>query len=202
MKNTPLKISALFVLAVCLWPLLDAYADSIYLVQRAGRSLLITNRRPSDGRIVSSFNFKPHARVWFSGRSCGVKRTDYERLIHREASMARVDPALIKAVVHAESAFNPCAVSPKGATGLMQLMPSTARLLGVRNPYEPSQNIRGGVKYLAQLLDRYDGNIALSLAAYNAGPGAVAQHGGIPPYSETKAYVKRVMNLRDRYRKS
>lgn len=195
------KLSACLFLAVAVVAG-HAWAESIYVVRGAGKSLLITNRKPASGRVIANYNFKPRARVWFSNKSCGIRVTNYERLIHHEASINRVDPALVKAVVHAESAFNPCARSPKGAIGLMQLMPTTARLLGVMNPWEPSQNIRGGVKYLAQLLDRYDGNIALSLAAYNAGPGAVRQHGGVPPYMETRQYVRRVMDLRERYRRS
>jgi soluble lytic murein transglycosylase-like protein len=102
-------------------------------------------------------------------------------------------------VIHAESAFNPQARSRAGAQGLMQLMPQTAAELGVGNPFDAEQNIDGGVRYLAGLLQRYDQDVRLATAAYNAGPGAVQQYGGIPPYAETQAYVKRIEVLYRRY---
>ena len=101
-------------------------------------------------------------------------------------------PDLVRAVIQVESAFNPVAVSPKGAMGLMQLMPATAAEYGVRDPFVPEQNIGGGVAYLRRLLDRYDHKIELALAAYNAGPGSVEKYGDVPPYRETQDYVKRV----------
>ena len=110
-----------------------------------------------------------------------------------------VDPALVRAVIHAESAFDKTAISSAGAQGLMQLMPATARELGVNNAMSATDNIRGGVDYLARMLQRFQGDISLATAAYNAGPGAVGRHGGIPPYAETKAYVRRVGILHQRY---
>ncbi|WP_321149266.1 lytic transglycosylase domain-containing protein [Aeromonas jandaei] len=130
----------------------------------------------------------------------GLFLYDYASTIKAAADTYHVEPALIRALIHAESAFNPMAISRKGAMGLTQLMPETARELGVGNALLAEQNIFGGVKYLAGLLKQYDGNIALATAAYNAGAGAVQKHGGIPPYAETRAYVERVQLLHQRYK--
>ncbi|MEE4144793.1 MAG: transglycosylase SLT domain-containing protein [Halieaceae bacterium] len=124
----------------------------------------------------------------------------FKYAISSAASQYRVDPALVRAVIHAESAFKPAARSKKGALGLMQLMPETARDMGVTNALEPEQNILGGVRYLAWLLDQNGGNTLLATAAYNAGPGAVQRYDGIPPFEETETYVKRVRILHERYR--
>jgi len=113
-----------------------------------------------------------------------------------------VEEALVRAVIHAESAFRVKAVSRAGAQGLMQLMPATAKELGVKNSLDPNQNIEGGTKYLAALLRNFSGNLALSTAAYNAGPGAVSRYKGVPPFAETQAYVKRVAILKERYAKA
>jgi hypothetical protein len=125
----------------------------------------------------------------------------FSTAIESSARRYRVDPALVRAVIHAESAFRPAAKSNKGALGLMQLMPGTARDMGVVNVMSPEENIQGGVKYLAWLLEENRGNTTLATAAYNAGPNAVKRYNGIPPYEETRIYVERVKILYDRYKR-
>jgi len=117
-----------------------------------------------------------------------------EKVVDAAAERNHLDPALVQAVIQTESGWNPYAVSPKGAFGLMQLIPSTAERYGVGNVFDPVQNINGGTRYLRDLLDRYHGDLKKSLAAYNAGEQAVARFGGVPAYSETRAYVRKVTN--------
>ena len=124
----------------------------------------------------------------------------YAAEIRTAATQHGVDEAIVRAIIHAESSFNPNARSRVGAQGLMQLMPPTARRFGVSNAYDPSQNIHGGVQYLAWLLKRYNGDLTLAAAGYNAGEGAVDKYKGVPPYSETRRYVERVRVLAERYR--
>ena len=120
------------------------------------------------------------------------RTTAYDSLIAEHASLHSVRPALVRAVIQAESAFNPGARSVKGAMGLMQLMPATAVAYGVSNAFDPAENIRAGVAYLRGLLDRYSQNEELALAAYNAGPTAVEKYGKVPPYRETRDYVSKI----------
>ena len=124
----------------------------------------------------------------------------YSSEVKAAATEFGVEEAVVRAIIHAESAFRPNAVSHAGAQGLMQLMPPTAARFGVSDSYDAGQNIRGGVQYLAWLLKRFNGDLTLAAAGYNAGEGAVDRHGGVPPYSETQYYVKRVAQLADRYR--
>ncbi len=119
----------------------------------------------------------------------------YSYIIREKSRKYNIEPSIIKAVITAESNWNPRAISQKGAIGLMQLMPSTARDMQITNPYDPEQNIEAGTKYLRFLLNRFDGDITLALAAYNAGPGKVERSGGIPPITETKKYVKKVISI-------
>lgn len=118
---------------------------------------------------------------------------NFASLINQASQKYGVSAGLIQSIIKAESNFNPNAVSSAGAQGLMQLMPGTARGLGVTNSLDPAQNIDGGAKFLKRLLDHYDGNVRLAVAAYNAGPGAVDKYGGVPPYQETQTYVTRVL---------
>ncbi|HEV8020726.1 MAG TPA: lytic transglycosylase domain-containing protein [Candidatus Lustribacter sp.] len=122
------------------------------------------------------------------------------QLVQQNADIWQVDPALIKSVIANESSFNANATSPVGAQGLMQLMPETAASLGVKNPYDPAQNVAGGTRYLRGLLDRFKGDTRLAVAAYNAGPNAVEKYGDVPPYAETQNYVQNVLGSLDRYR--
>lgn len=118
--------------------------------------------------------------------------SEFDAMIDNHARAQGLSPVLVRAVIEAESAFNPRAVSRVGAMGLMQLMPGTAKDLGVVDPFDPAENIRGGTTYLRSLLDRFDDDVRLALAAYNAGPGNVEHYGGIPPFEETQNYVAKI----------
>jgi soluble lytic murein transglycosylase-like protein len=131
----------------------------------------------------------------FASRLVAVPDSDLEPLITRRAQEQNLDPKLVRALIQAESGYNVRALSNKGAIGLMQLMPATASLLNVQNPYDADENLRGGTAYLRQLIDRFAGRLELAVAAYNAGPGAVTKHRGVPPYQETREYVRRVLAL-------
>lgn len=173
----------------------------IYVVRGKGGVLTFTSRNPGGDAKV----FRLSSRGLSYSRGFNIRRREkiypdrYNSIIHRAARKVGLEPALVKAVVHAESAFNPRAISAKGARGLMQLMPHTARRLGVRNAFSPEHNLDGGTRYLKSLLSRFSGKIDLALAAYNAGEGAVDRYRGVPPYSETRNYIRRVLELKSRY---
>jgi soluble lytic murein transglycosylase-like protein len=132
--------------------------------------------------------------------SVKLNTSSFTSEIHNASRQFGVDEAVVRAIIHAESAYRANAVSHAGAQGLMQLIPATASRFGVSDPFDPAQNIQGGVKYLAWLMKRYSSDLTLVAAAYNAGEGAVDRNGGVPPYSETRRYVQRVGQLADRYR--
>jgi Transglycosylase SLT domain len=172
-----------------LWaPLVDA--GSYRLVD--GNGVVHLTNAPTDPRYRGLPALSGSATGWL--RLSETSRNTYSAQIREIALRHGVDPALVEAVIRAESAFNPTAVSRTGARGLMQLMPKTAVALGVRDSFNPRENIEGGVRHLRYLLDRYPGNVPLAVAAYNAGEAAVDAHRGIPPYPETRQYVQRVLH--------
>lgn len=180
---------------------------AVYRIARADGSVEYTNIRPA-GRaaqaakmlfsyIATCFACDVHSTIRWG--SVPLNLTAYADAIRAASAEYGVDEAFLRAVIHAESAFNPRALSIKGAQGLMQLMPGTANDMGVLDAFDSAQNIRGGARYLALLLRDFNGNQHLAAAAYNAGPKAVQRYNGVPPYAETQVYVQRVDTLRKRY---
>lgn len=167
----------------------------IYTWRDGSGTLVLSATRPNTGGPVQTFAVAGTAGTEFRATRPALSRKGarFDSLIVEHSTRHGVSADLVRAVIQAESAFNPLARSPKGAMGLMQLMPATAAELGVRNPYDADENIGGGVAYLKVLLDRYDGKEELALAAYNAGPAAVAKYGRVPPYRETRNYIARIM---------
>lgn len=170
---------------------LPASADVYSYVEPDG-TIAFTNV-PTDPRYRKLRTETPPKRLNLQAR-------DLERIIARHALRYRLEPALLQAVIKAESDFDPAAVSKAGAVGLMQLMPQTAARLDVRNPYDPDDNIAGGARYLRELLDRFRGNLPLTLAAYNAGEQMVERHQGLPPIDETRRYVSKVLRFYQGFR--
>jgi soluble lytic murein transglycosylase-like protein len=180
-------------------------------VSRASRSPLVywsvTERRfkpvPTSGAVMrAARSAASEVNTYLDGRvqnhqtlNRAFTQQEVEAAITAAAARHHVDASLVRSVVKVESNFNPNAVSPKGAMGLMQLMPSTARSLNVANPFDPAENVDAGVRHLRKLLDSYGGNVRLSLAAYNAGAGAVARSAGVPHFRETQDYIRRITNL-------
>jgi soluble lytic murein transglycosylase-like protein len=180
-------------LVVCLGAATPAQAQ-IYSWRDQSGHLVLSNRplTPGEGGEVTTYAVPGPSRFRTIAPELSQAEGRYDDLIREHARQNGISPDLVRAVIRAESGFNPSAISPKGAMGLMQLMPATARELGVSNPFHPAENIRGGVTYLARLLARYDQKVELALAAYNAGPGSVEKYGAVPPYRETQEYVKKI----------
>ena len=185
-----MRFHAFLFTAFALWTWPSQADAQIYAWRDAKGTLVLSDRAidaPTDVHTVAG------APTYVTTRPAGALFDRYEALIQEYAIRRSLRPELVRAVIQVESGFNPRALSPKGAMGLMQLMPATARSLGVNDPWDPAQNIRGGTDYLRKLLDEYEGNEELALAAYNAGSGAVAKYGRrIPPYRETRDYVRKV----------
>jgi len=167
-----------------------AFASSLYRLVDEDGVTHFTNA-PTDPRFRRIGALSGTAQGWL--RLPEAVRSRFGEEIREVAARHGVAADLVEAVIRVESAFNPRAVSNKGAQGLMQLMPRTASSLGVRNAFDPRENIDGGVRHLRYLLDRYPGNVSLALAAYNAGEKAVDHYGGIPPYAETQQYVQKIL---------
>ena len=192
MSSRARRVLVWMVLSACLGAAAPASAQ-IYALRDANGVLTLSDKPLGAGAqtfAVRGASSPVRATV---GATEGVRSSQWDDVIDYRAREQGIRPDLVRAVIQVESAFNPRARSNKGAMGLMQLMPQTARDLGVRNAYDPLENIRGGVLYLRSLLDQFSGSEELALAAYNAGPGAVNKYGGtIPPYRETQDYVSRI----------
>lgn len=186
-RGIPLtRVSVAAVLAAA-----GALRADVHLVRQSNGSALIFNDKVGSGWRV---NGAAPTDAYLVERRC--MPSPYDATIASEARAAGVDAALVKSVMLVESNFNPRAVSRKGARGLMQLMPGTAMRFGVSDRHDAGQSIRGGVRYLATLLDQFKGDVTLALAGYNAGENAVASHAGVPPYRETREYIRRVLVAR------
>lgn len=179
-----------------------AVGDSIYVFKEPDGTIRFTTKPPPKGTRAEVFapGKGNYTRLPLLGNRGAVFPEKYRSIIEKHSKHYGVERALVQAVIHAESAFNKRAVSPKGALGLMQLMPFNLDRLGVEDPFSPDENIQGGVRLLSMLQKRYRGNLRLSLAAYNAGEDAVERYAGVPPYRETRLYVQKVLGLYQRYR--
>ena len=182
---------AVFVLAAIACAPATASAQ-IYAWRDASGTLVLSDRELNTPTKIYEVPGAPSYRTTTADARPGASNPRFDDIVVAHAQRHSLRPELVRAVIQVESGYNPMATSPKGAMGLMQLMPATARELGVRNPYDPEDNIRGGTRYLRLLLDKYDGNEQLALAAYNAGSGAVDRYSGVPPYRETRDYVRKV----------
>ena len=193
----------LFAGLLCLFSM-AVQAEAIHIYKQPDGSRLYTDQKKRSGQGYKYIGRYGRAtyRVSCAGyrpEVMNARRQRYQTLVKQYAELYKVDSKLIEAVMRVESCLDRNAISRAGAKGLMQLMPATAQELGVRDIFDPADNIRGGARYLSQLLKSFDNDQKLALAAYNAGPGAVRRYSGIPPYKETQSYVKRVQRQYRRY---
>jgi hypothetical protein len=186
-----LLLGSFFLLTTTGLPIVDGHASSYRLTD--GEGVTHFTNAPTDPRYRQMPGTTGTNTGWL--RLPPVTQARYQDEIKEIAGRHGLSPSLVESVIRVESAFNASAVSRKGAQGLMQLMPQTASSLGVRNAFDPRQNIEGGVRHLRYLVDRYPGNLPLALAAYNAGAGAVDTYRGIPPYPETQDYVRKILQI-------
>ncbi|MGE3275658.1 MAG: lytic transglycosylase domain-containing protein [Vicinamibacterales bacterium] len=187
-----MRTPSLLLATLCLLGLALPAEAQIY-AWRDARGTLVLSDEPQKGTEAPATFEVPGAALRATRAAGPGGHHEFDAIITRHARTHRVSPDLVRAVIQVESGFDPNAVSPRGAAGLMQIMPDTARDLGLADPFHPEDNIRAGVTYLRQLLDRYEDDVELALAAYNAGPGTVARYGdAVPPYRETRNYVKKV----------
>ncbi|MBI3593126.1 MAG: lytic transglycosylase domain-containing protein [Nitrospirae bacterium] len=182
----------LLVITILLFTGIETQAD-IYQYTSDDGVIFFTNTHPGANAKLVVREGKSSRRHAKKSNRVYVNREVFHNVAEEKAKQHNIDPRLVKAVIRAESNWNPDAVSPKGALGLMQLMPATASVMGVGNPFDPAENIDGGIRYLKYLLEKFNGNLTLALAAYNAGPRMVEKNGVVPSIPETVAYVKRVM---------
>lgn len=205
MKAQLSRVNVLTVLAVLSGAFsVQSVCAEVYKFTDENGIIHLTNIKPVNQKNVTTYDFPCYA----SDPKC--RQLDWEHIplnrvafndeISAAAEIFAVDDALIRAIIHAESAYQPTALSPKGAQGLMQLMPATGKEMDVIDAFDPVSNIAGGTRYLSLLLEEFNNDIDKAAAAYNAGPGAVQKYGGVPPYKETQEYVRRVNILYKRYR--
>jgi len=176
--------------------------SQVYRYEDNNGVTVLTNIKPAPGKYENVRNVGCYGTCikGVDWHDTPLKRSEYREEVRVAAEVHGVDEALVRAIMHAESWFDPAAVSHAGAQGLMQLMPATQARFGVADPFDPVDNISAGVAYLAVLMDEFDNDWELAAAAYNAGENAVRRHAGVPPFSETREYVRRVRILRARYR--
>jgi soluble lytic murein transglycosylase-like protein len=177
-----MRLAHCAVLALLLCPAAAGAGDVKLVVGASGRKVIVNESSAQRGRRLA-------------GTLVAAPDSGLEPMIARHSDSQALDPKLVRAVIQVESGYNAQARSRVGAMGLMQLMPATAVSLAVAHPYDPDENVRGGTTYLRRMLDRFQGSLELAVAAYNAGPEAVERHGGVPPYRETRDYVRRVLAL-------